>query len=207
MARVARRSARTRARVALLYGRRYEGFGTRAAWHAFAAKWRETLPRMRPESIDSGCEVGIENHKDWLAAELVALIRAVDSPYVGACVDFGNNSRLLEDPDETMRPAGAVRGDDAPQGHGGAENEYGVRAVGGSARAGHLPLVATSRPFARAPRRPALLEMITRDPLSVPYKTDRYWVGFTAARTRAAAALRGARARRAWAAPLPRSPG
>ena len=35
-----------RARVALLSGRRYESFETRAAWDAFASKWRDTLPRM-----------------------------------------------------------------------------------------------------------------------------------------------------------------
>jgi sugar phosphate isomerase/epimerase len=91
-----------RGRVALLSGRRYETFETAAAWTAFTTKWRETLLRMRPEFERHAFHVGIENHKDWLAPELVALLRDLDSRYVGACVDFGNNLSLLEDPDETL---------------------------------------------------------------------------------------------------------
>ena len=168
-------------RVALLSGRRYETFDTAAAWSAFTTKWRETLLRMRPEFERHRFAIGIENHKDWLAPELAALLKAVDSTYVGACVDFGNNLALLEDPDDTIallapfavtthvkdmavrRTAQGFELSEVPLGRGILPLERYVAAV------------RQARPDARL-----CLEMITRDPLSVPYQGDRYWVTFDA---------------------------
>ena len=65
---VARTLGATRARVALLSGRRYESFATADDWRSFAAKWRATLLRMRPEFERHRFAIGIENHKDWLRA-------------------------------------------------------------------------------------------------------------------------------------------
>ena len=42
--------------------------------------------------------LAIENHKDHRVEELLALLRAVGSEYVGACVYLANNFTLLEDP-------------------------------------------------------------------------------------------------------------
>ncbi len=69
-------------------------------------KWRgvrrplakTALPRAKPWIERQRLPVGIENHKDFRIQELVALLRSVDSPYLGACVDFGNNVAFLEDP-------------------------------------------------------------------------------------------------------------
>ena len=72
------------------------------AWDAFADKWRETLPRMRADSTDNGSRSGSRTTRTGCAPELVALLQSIDSPFVGACVDFGNNLALLEDPDETI---------------------------------------------------------------------------------------------------------
>ena len=172
----------TKARVGLLYGRRYESFATYAEWQAFSARWRDTLVRLRPEFDRHPLQVGIENHKDWLAPELVALLRAIDSPRVGACLDFGNSLSLLEDPDETVELLApytvtthlkdmAVA--PTPDGFDMAEVPLGD---------GMLPLeryvgmVRARRPDARF-----TLEMITRDPLPVPYRSERYWVAFDAA--------------------------
>ncbi len=99
---VARRLGASRLRVALLNGRRYEDFKSREAWLEFADHWRQTLPRAKGFLERQRLAVGIENHKDWRTEELVALIRSVDSPWFGACVDFGNNVSFLEDPLETV---------------------------------------------------------------------------------------------------------
>ena len=200
----------TRARVALLSGRRYETFETPAAWAGFRTKWRDTLLRMRPEFERHGLAIGIENHKDWLAPELAALLRAIDLPLVGACLDFGNNLALLEDPDETIdvlapfavtthlkdmavrRTAEGFELSEVPLGQGMLPLDRYVR------------LVAAARPEARM-----CLEMITRDPLQVPYRTDRYWIAFSAAERRAER-LRAFEERvlaPASAAPLPRVTG
>lgn len=166
----------TRVRVALLYGRRYETFKSRDEWTAWAAKWRTTLVGLRKTFDASPIMVGIENHKDWHAEELVELLRLIDSPRVGACVDFGNNIALLEPPLETIRLLApyavtthlkdmAVK--PTAEGFGLSEVPLGE---------GFLPLaeiIAILR--AQRPDVPMCLEMITRDPLQVPYKTDRYW--------------------------------
>jgi sugar phosphate isomerase/epimerase len=179
---VAQSLGATRARVALLYGRRYESFETRGAWDSFVAKWRGTLTRMRPEFNRHPLQVGIENHKDWLATELAALLREVDSPKVGACVDFGNNLALLEDPDETM----AVLAPYAVTTH---LKDMAVRRTESGFELSEVPLGHGLLPLARyietlrqaRPSAPLCLEMITRDPLSVPYKAEQYWVAFDTA--------------------------
>jgi 3-oxoisoapionate decarboxylase len=207
---VARALGATRARVALLAGRRYESFDTADAWAAFAAHWRTTLVRMRPEFDRHGLAIGIENHKDWLAPDLAALLRAIDSPHVGACVDFGNNLALLEDPDETIEVLApfavtthvkdmAVRG--TTDGFDLSEVPLGQ---------GLLPLARYTAAIRRArPDARFCLEMITRDPLTVPYRTDRYWATFDAA-ARRAERVRAFETRvlsRAWEQPLPRITG
>lgn len=176
---VARALGATRARVALLSGRRYESFATADEWLAFRTKWRDTLVRMRPELDRHAFPIGLENHKDWLAPELVELLDTIGSPHVGVCLDFGNNLALLEDPDETIRVLApravtthvkdmAVR--TTPEGFELAEVPLGT---------GMLPLTRYLEIVRRArPDVPLCLEMITRDPLQVPYRTDRYWVAF-----------------------------
>jgi sugar phosphate isomerase/epimerase len=177
MVRVATRLGITRIRVALLYGRRYETFKTRDEWTSWAARWRTTLVGMRTTFDASPIMVGIENHKDWHATELVDLLQLIASPKVGACVDFGNNISLLESPLDTVRTLApyavtthlkdmAVK--PTAEGFGLSEVPLGE---------GFLPLaeiIAALR--AQRPDVPMCLEMITRDPLPVPYKSDRYWV-------------------------------
>jgi len=206
----ARTLGATRARVALLSGRRYENFETAAAWTAFATKWRDTLPRMRPEFERHRFHVGIENHKDWLAPELVALLRAIDSEYVGACVDFGNNVALLEDPDETIELLAPFAVTTHLKDMAVSRTPDGFELSEVPLGQGMLPLARYVAAVRRArPEARFCLEMMTRDPLPVPYLTERYWVGFDAA-ARRPQRLRAFEARvlsQAWAHPLPRITG
>jgi len=170
-----------RARVALLSGRRYESFDSRAAWDAFASKWRDTLPRMRAEFNRHKLPIGIENHKDWLAPELVTLLKSIDSPFVGACVDFGNNIALLEDPDETMELLTPYAVTTHLKDMAIRRTELGFELSEVPLGHGFLPLERYVNALGRTkPAVPFCLEMITRDPLVVPYKSDKYWVGFDA---------------------------
>jgi sugar phosphate isomerase/epimerase len=188
MARVAGLLGVTRIRVALLYGRRYESFKTRDEWTAWASKWRSTLIGMRGTFDAHGILVGIENHKDFHSAELADLMHAINSPRVGVCVDFGNNIALLESPLETVRTLApfvvtthlkdmAVK--PTVEGFGLSEVPLGE---------GFLPLadiIAALRSV--RPDVHLCLEMITRDPLPVPYKTDRYWIALDRPRPEALA--------------------
>jgi sugar phosphate isomerase/epimerase len=206
----ARALGATRGRVALLSGRRYETFETASAWTAFSTKWRETLLRMRPEFERQQFAIGIENHKDWLAPELVALLRAIDSRYVGACVDFGNNLALLEHPDDTIEAL-------APLAVTTHLKDMAVRPMPDGFELSEVPLGQGILPLERYVRairsaRPdaaLCLEMITRDPLRVPFRNDRYWVAFDAAARDATRVQRFEQQilSRASARPLPRITG
>jgi 3-oxoisoapionate decarboxylase len=169
----------SRLRVALLYGRRYESFASREEWVAFRDRWHAALASLRPSFTRHTLHVGIENHKDFLAPELVALLEHVDSPYVGACVDFGNNLAMLEDAVETVEAL-------APWAVTTHVKDMAVRVTPDGFELSEVPLGHGLLPLPRLldilrrakPDVRFVLEMITRDPLPVPYRTDRYWVAF-----------------------------
>lgn len=73
--------------------------------HTRMPDWREhkaALTRQLEIAVRDAAECGvvlaIENHKDLLAQELVELVSDFDSPFLGVCLDTGNNLRLFEDP-------------------------------------------------------------------------------------------------------------
>ena len=127
---------------------------------------------------------------------------------LGACVDFGNNVSLLEDPlatTETLAPFAvtthlkdmAVR----PYERGFELSEVPLGE-------GFLPLARIVDVLRRA--KPGLhfcLEMITRDPLKVPYRDDVYWVTYGRRDPARVAAFEKAVLSKASAAPLPRITG
>jgi sugar phosphate isomerase/epimerase len=165
---------------------------------------------MRPEFERQAFAVGIENHKDWLAPELVALLREIDSRHVGACVDFGNNLALLEDPDETIEMLAPFAVTTHLKDMAVRRTDEGFELSEVPLGQGLLPLgryvaaIGRARPDARL-----CLEMITRDPLKVPYRTDRYWVAFdaTARHPERLAQFESRVLSRAWDRPLPRITG
>jgi 3-oxoisoapionate decarboxylase len=207
---VARALGATRARVALLSGRRYESFQSRGAWDTFTTKWRETLLRMRGEFERHALDIGIENHKDWLAPELAALLREIDSARVGACLDFGNNLAMLEDPDETVEVLAPFAVTTHLKDMAVRETAAGFELSEVPLGRGLLPLDRYVQTIRRArPEAPLCLEMITRDPLQIPYRTDRYWMCFDGA-SRDARRVRRFEERvlsHAWTQPLPRITG
>jgi sugar phosphate isomerase/epimerase len=179
LAALARRLGAPRVRVAILHGRRYEDFKTMAAWREFADHWRQTLPRLKAALDRQRLPVGIENHKDWRADELIALLRSVDSPYLGACIDFGNNISLLEDPLDTVTKL-------APYAVTTHLKDMAVRPFEHGFELSEVPLGTGFCPLAKMveilraakPEVPLCLEMLTRDPLKVPYLEDSYWVTY-----------------------------
>lgn len=59
---------------------------------------RRAVPLLEKYQI----RLAIENHQDATADELVRLIREIDSPYVGICVDTGNGLPIMENPYELI---------------------------------------------------------------------------------------------------------
>ena len=66
----------------------------------------ERLTRMFSDAVKvaekSGVRLAVENHIDFNSDEMLSLIRAVDSPFLGINFDTGNFVRLLDDPIKGM---------------------------------------------------------------------------------------------------------
>ncbi len=56
------------------------------------------LRKLLPAAEQHGVVLALENHIDLLADEMVDLMDSLDSPWLGVCLDTGNNLRLFEDP-------------------------------------------------------------------------------------------------------------
>jgi sugar phosphate isomerase/epimerase len=69
-----------------------------ANWAEHKAKLVPLLQSLLAPAERNGVVMAIENHLDMLADEMLELITAIDSPWLGVCLDTGNNLRLFEDP-------------------------------------------------------------------------------------------------------------
>lgn len=166
-------------RSACLNGRRYENFRSLDQWKDFVTESHQKIAQAVPILEKYRMALGLENHKDWTADEMVALLERHASEYLGVCVDTGNNISLLDDPLEVVGKLApyavtthfkdmAVK--DYPEGFMLSEVPLGQGIL-------DLPWMVDSIRKAR-PRARVNLEMITRDPLKVPCLTDKYWVTF-----------------------------
>lgn len=205
---VARELGAGRLRVALLSGRRYEDFHRMEDWRSFVERWRKALPRAASWLEREGLQAGIENHKDYLGEELAEMLRSVGSAHLGACIDFGNNLALLEAPLATVDAL-------APYAVTTHLKDMAVRPCEGGFELSEVPLGRGILPLARIidtvrKARPDVhfcLEMITRDPLRVPYLEDGYWVTYERRDPAREEAFRTAVLTNASPGPLPRITG
>jgi len=163
-------------RTALFSGRRYEQFATWKEYQAAAERARQSVLRALPILERHRVRLAVENHKDQRTDERVALLRAIASEYVGACVDLGNNFALLEDPlavVEALAPwAFSVHLKDQAV----AEYEDGFLFADVPLGEGFLQVKKMVEILRRA--KPGIrfsLETLTRDPLKVPVLSEQYW--------------------------------
>jgi sugar phosphate isomerase/epimerase len=56
------------------------------------------LKKLLSAAEDHGVVLALENHIDLTADEMVDVVRTLESPWLGVCLDTGNNLRLHEDP-------------------------------------------------------------------------------------------------------------
>jgi 3-oxoisoapionate decarboxylase len=163
-------------RTVCMNGRRYENFHTSEAIQKFkkdsvaSLQWAE--PIMRKHKV----QLAVENHKDWRADELAALIKQLNSEWVGVTLDFGNSIALLEDPMEVVNTL-------APYVMSTHVKDMGVQEYGDGFLLSEVPLgegildlpkiVGICRKY--NPNVTFNLEMITRDPLQIPCLRKEYW--------------------------------
>jgi sugar phosphate isomerase/epimerase len=175
IASVAQQLGVTRARVAI-NGRRYEEFFELKKFAEFRTRWQQILLQSEPMLKQHKLAIGIENHKEWLVDELVEMLKKTGSPYLGACVDFGNNLALLEDPLDVAEKLAPYAVTTHLKDMAVAPSEEGFLLSEVPLGQGILPLAKIMEVLRR--RRSDIhfcLEMITRDPLKVPYLDDKYW--------------------------------
>ena len=166
-------------RAGALSGRRYETFASLADWRKFVSDSQRNIAAAIPILEKYRMPLALENHKDWTADELAALMKSHSSEYLGVCLDFGNNISLLDDPInvvELLAPftiATHVKDMGVEWYNDGFLLSEMVLGQGFLDLPGMLSAVRSARPSCRFS-----LEMITRDPLQVPCLTDKYWTTF-----------------------------
>lgn len=163
-------------RTAMLSGRRYETFNSAAEFDEFRAKSWKAITLAEPIAKRHGIRLAIENHKDWLIPDLIEIIRKISSEYVGICVDTGNSIALLENPMAVIEAYGPFAFTTHLKDMGVAEYERGFLLSEVPLGAGFLDLARIIKAVESANHGIRWnLEMITRDPLEIPYLTDKYW--------------------------------
>jgi len=174
--RVAKQAGATVLRTTCMDGRRYEVMETADAFRQFAERAWQALLLAKPIVEQEKVRLAIENHKDWRSSELVEVLKKLDSPNVGICVDTGNNLALLESPLETVKTLAPYAFTVHLKDMGVEEYADGFLLSEVVLGTGFLDLPNLIEVLQRA--RPDIhfnLEMITRDPLKVPCLTKKYW--------------------------------
>lgn len=166
-------------RSAALSGRRYETFATLADWQRFVDASHRAIEAAVPILEKHRMPLALENHKDWTADEMAALMKKYSSEYLGVCLDFGNNIALLDDPVTVVEALAPFTLSTHMKDMGVEWYDDGFLLSELVLGQGFLNLPSMISTIRKA--RPATrfsLEMITRDPLRVPCLTDRYWIPF-----------------------------
>lgn len=167
------------ARTVMLPGRRYEQFKTRVDFEQACAAGLQALQRAEPVAARHKFRLAVENHKDHLVAEKIEVLKKIGSEYVGLCVDVVNNFALLEDPLETARAFAPYAMTVHLKDQGIRESEDGFWLSDEALGAGFLDLPAIVGILRQAkPDVRFNLEVITRDPIKVPVRTEQYWATF-----------------------------
>jgi 3-oxoisoapionate decarboxylase len=177
--RTAKRAGADVVRTAMLSGRRYESFASIAAFRRFAETSYHSLSLAAPVVARHDIRLAVENHKDWRADELIAILKRIGNDHVGVCLDTGNSIALLEDPMEVVEALAPWAFTTHFKDMGLEEDRQGFLLAEVPLGAGILELPRVVRALRSA--RPDIrlnLEMITRDPLKVPCLTEGYWVTF-----------------------------
>ena len=205
---VIRAAGSTVARTAILGTRRYESLKSAVEFRDFKERATRSLVLAEPVLKKHGVRLAIENHKDYVATELVEVLRKLGSEWIGACVDTGNSLALLEDPYavvEALAPFAVTTHikDMAVQ-----EYADGFLLSEVPPGDGFLDLPRMIATLRKANPRIALnIEMITRDPLQIPCLTRGYWATFGEVKAAQLAAALARVKQNVSPKPLPRTTG
>lgn len=160
-------------------GRRYELFSSVEEFQHFKEAGFKSMQMAEPIARRLRVRLGIENHKDFEAAELAGMLGKISSPHLGACVDTGNSIALLEDPMQVVETL-------APYAVTTHIKDMAVQEAADGFLLSEVPLGQGILDLPRMfelfekhnPEIGYHLEMITRDPLDIPCLKPGYWATF-----------------------------
>jgi sugar phosphate isomerase/epimerase len=69
-----------------------------SSWPQHRRQLVRMLRTLLGPAEDNGVVLAMENHIDLLADEMVTIMEDIDSPWLGVCLDTGNNLRMFEEP-------------------------------------------------------------------------------------------------------------
>jgi len=181
----AREAGATVIRTVCLSGRRYENFLTLEDFQAFKKNSIASLQLAEPVMRRHKMTLALENHKDWKAVELAEILKDLDSEWMGATLDFGNNIALMDDPMEVVHALAPYLVTTHVKDMGVEEYPDGFLLSEVPLGEGFLDLKKMVE-ICREHRADVKfnLEMITRDPLRIPCLTEDYWSTFPDARAK-----------------------
>lgn len=157
-------------------GRRYEILHKQAEFDAMQKNAMTSLQLAEPVLRKHQVRLAVENHKDWRARELVAMLKQLSSEWIGATIDFGNNMALLEDSTDVVQTLAPyvvsthvkdMAVEEYPDGFLLSEVPLGKGLL-------DLPILFDVCRKVN-PSVTFNLEMITRDPLEIPCLKADYW--------------------------------
>lgn len=166
-------------------GRRYESFHSLDDWYSWLAEANAIIERCVPIAGRHRVAIALENHKDRTLLEHVALLKRIDSEWLGSLIDPGNNMSFMEMPEETVTALSpwvkACSLKDmgvAPHADGFLLSEV-LFDTGMTDQARLFGIMRKANPAVFP-----TTELITRDPLKVPVRTARYHAVFADRRPR-----------------------
>lgn len=166
-------------RTVCLSGRRYENFHSADAFQTFKKNAILSLQLAEPIVRKHQIKLAVENHKDWRATELAAIIKELSSEWMGVTLDFGNNIALLQEPIDVVTALAPYTLSVHIKDMAVEEYEAGFRLSEVPLGQGILDLPnMISLCKKHNPNVTFNLEMITRDPLEIPCLTNDYWATF-----------------------------
>ena len=166
-------------RTVIIPGRRYERFKSLEEFRQFSQRGQQALERAAPVVERHRVRLAVENHKDQRINERLALLRHLDSQYIGACVDVGNSLSLLEDPLVVVEALAPYAFSAHMKDQALREYDDGFLLADAALGEGCLDLRKMVEVLRRAqPGVHFSLETITRDPLPVPCLKAEYWATF-----------------------------
>ena len=142
------------------------------------------LRSVRPQVVDAGLKIAIENHKDLQAWEMREVIEAAGKDFVGSYLDTGNPVFVAEDPMTTVEVLGPyalclhLRDSAVYESRGGAMVQWVPLGDGNVDFARIVAKIRELNPGIFVYNKP----ITGRPPVLIPYLHDEFWTSYPKAR-------------------------